>query len=384
MLVEGTKSQNANGTLQSFGCTVVGTPLETWTSGTLPNFHRRVARGELLPHTLYKRSYLYANYCRESWFFESSDNAFRVFSTTTDGMYNSPDMSLGTPSTFDVTALAHKAASSFMSRCQFDAGTALAEVMKIRGLYSGLVQSFANAVKNGVHKASSIDDLLSVWLSARYGLRPILYDIQDFEKALRSSQKKTRKVFTSAAAQAVEEVNARSPARSLGNPYFDNEYKVHVTGTISHQVSISGEITPYRVQLDPAKTAWELVPYSFVLDWFLSVGDWIDSVRLTESGLAYFASYSTKTELTRELEFVSTPKDGWNGFWSIDHSLTGVTIQRLPMELDVLKPGVRNDLSPAKVLDMLALAFQPISRHAKRRWGYVPFNHPYPVDYKIR
>lgn len=36
-----------------------------------------------------------------------------------------------------------------------------------------------------------------------------------------------------------------------------------------------------QIQLNPFVTAWELVPFSFVVDWFVNVGDWLQSQTAT-------------------------------------------------------------------------------------------------------
>lgn len=65
---------------------------------------------------------------------------------------------------------------------------------------------------------------------------------------------------------------------------------------------------------DPLSTAWELVPWSFVVDWTLPVGDWLSSLSAT-LGLAFRAgsyTYVDKVNATFEADVRYTANYGTN------------------------------------------------------------------------
>lgn len=72
---------------------------------------------------------------------------------------------------------------------------------------------------------------------------------------------------------------------------------------------------------NPLEVAWELVPYSFVVDWFLPVGDW---VRTLDAMLGYASATTSTSVLARAfwLEKGLSGKHPSNGRW-VDNSFTG-------------------------------------------------------------
>lgn len=65
--------------------------------------------------------------------------------------------------------------------------------------------------------------------------------------------------------------------------------------------------------LNPISTGYELVPFSFVLDWFVPIGDWLQNVP-DPKGLSIIDGYiSTKMEANwTEWTKIPSPAPGWN------------------------------------------------------------------------
>lgn len=60
-----------------------------------------------------------------------------------------------------------------------------------------------------------------------------------------------------------------------------DSYKLRVTWLVQAEVSISDPILYRTNQLglvNPAAVAWELVPFSFLVDWFIGVGSWLNGL----------------------------------------------------------------------------------------------------------
>lgn len=107
----------------------------------------------------------------------------------------------------------------------------------------------------------------------------------------------------------------------------------------------AGEMLP---TLTPFGTAWELAPWSFVVDWFIPIGNWVGAMEATQ-----YAIYMQNAVLTRSVKVTSQPQ--LPSRWSIRRSIAGyVADQGLPPA--VSGSGfymTREVLSPVSVLDRI-------------------------------
>lgn len=126
----------------------------------------------------------------------------------------------------------------------------------------------------GLWKRLSTSDVSSTWLSIQYGWKPLLNDIYE-------------------AMQAVERHTA-------GPRVFRKRFSVNVPGYYFDDAAVGSNNTfylwteqrrQYRIRwvesvsiprslglLNPASIVWEKLPWSFVLDWFIPVGNYLDLV----------------------------------------------------------------------------------------------------------
>lgn len=121
--------------------------------------------------------------------------------------------------------------------------------------------------------------------------------------------------------------------------------------------------------LNPGLVAWERVPFSFVVDWFIPIGDWIaqvpplHGVEVTHCFLTvvedrysklpgfYTRNYGTKTD-----------------FWTKDLEVSHYRCQRFRMDLNaILYPTWDAGISAKRATSALALLSQTFDRIAKKR-----------------
>lgn len=130
------------------------------------------------------------------------------------------------------------------------------------------------------------DALTQNWLLYRYGIMPIVYQIQDILKALDSKAKQYHR-FTESKSMEVELdfkkqfslPNARIPILS---PELTKHVKIKYDGVfrawVKDQYSI--EQLFYKTWgFNPLTTAWELTTLSFVVDWLVHVGDFLTALK---------------------------------------------------------------------------------------------------------
>jgi len=128
-------------------------------------------------------------------------------------------------------------------------------------------------------------DVPGAWLELQYGWKPLMSDVQSACQALDKANS-GRPVIASAVTMGSQPIRDRwfKTAGVDGSVGWNNQ----VTG--SHKVKVrldfrlDNPLLATFSQLgltNPAVIVWERVPYSFVVDWFLPVGDYLDAWTAT-------------------------------------------------------------------------------------------------------
>jgi hypothetical protein len=126
----------------------------------------------------------------------------------------------------------------------------------------------------------------NTWLEYKYGWMPLLMDVKGAAEFFAQqhvvrpprftvvSTDKFRKEYTFKYVDVTYgDPTVKEPVQQKG--FMDYSCKVKIWCELSY---------PHLSELqqlgltNPALVAWELVPYSFVLDWFISVGDWLTGI----------------------------------------------------------------------------------------------------------
>jgi len=198
-------------------------------------------------------------------------------------------------------------------------------------------------------KTKSAKDFGNLWLEFHFGWEPLVKDIGSAIEVLQSN-------FPDARIKGSASVKIIDRRRSDGGTIHYREttdgfaaYKLSATVTVSNpNLALASQMG----FINPAAVAWELVPFSFVVDWFSNVGDVISSMtdfvglnltrqyrtshivmnrvqRYTEDSLGLFAGGSFTTVITRRINgSFPGPSLSWKPFkgFSLARGTTAISL----------------------------------------------------------
>ena len=120
-------------------------------------------------------------------------------------------------------------------------------------------------------------DFASLWLQLQYGWMPLLQDVYAAAKHLAYLQNRP----------FVATYRVRKTALWSGTSYTSNlpTGSDRYTGWLKESHTLVAKITSVNEAAllgltNPAAVAWELIPYSFVADWFIPVGNYLEAINL--------------------------------------------------------------------------------------------------------
>lgn len=155
------------------------------------------------------------------------------------------------------------------------------------------------AGKSGAKSVTSgdvIDYASSLWLQYRYGIRPLVKSVQGVVKALESIHFKRRQTYRGSyplikTESLVSGSCSGNPISFTYNMFHTDELSVRTGLVIEESVSLSQELGVDASGM--LSLPWELVPFSFVADWFANVNDYFGALvpYLTKSPLSSWTTY---------------------------------------------------------------------------------------------
>jgi hypothetical protein len=341
-----------------------------WTKGeNVPNYHVRVRNGELIPHTNFEQfaasgvSYAGAR----AWTYTNGTGSAAYEPAWWMPITLITDQEMKSYLTNDHAVYVQKAAASIIDRGH-DTLTFLAEFASTKRMFMQLgenLKRFLELAKRSFKTSSKsykgksverrlLDHISGEWLTARYGWRTLYYDIVQLHQVLTNLQDFNRTRFSERSGTTSEFSEVVSVSTAGTSP------KVRDTVTDTVKVSVRGSVTADvevdAFRFDALSTAYEVIPFSFVFDWFINVGRSIAALKLRNRASAYVASYGYLVEVSRtwERELVSHGSDKTNVQVSGRYVTEGVYTLRVPTSVSIT-PQFSVNLSDLKVLDLVTL-----------------------------
>lgn len=194
-----------------------------------------------------------------------------------------------------VTSVVNSAIAGVRS-ATWDVLTTLAELGDIPRAFRSSLDGINKLAMKAAFKAKSRADFEQYWLTYRYGWMPLIFTVQDAIKAFNEPR----------LGMLREKTGVTEPINVSNNRVVntgDAQYTIIETLTGSRRyggmayMEADGLVSDFGV--NPLVTAWERVPYSFVIDWFFQVGTWLDATStnwLGGSSPDIVSGYSIKTD----------------------------------------------------------------------------------------
>jgi hypothetical protein len=328
---------------------------------SIPGFHKRLRRGELLPHTPWKQIFIEGSATGEvDHILTTGDGGENTFCWWSEGNYPSTidwviteeQIAAHTPSTYDMYV--QEAAAKIYSSGH-DTLTFIAELADVRHLFLSTGRKLLKLKFPRNWRQMSND-----WLSTRYGWRTLVYDIKDLHKALSKLERKKERTAERIRQKSSYEVNdyTVTPADYyyLGT-HIQDKIELSIGGSVVADVDIP------QFQFNPLQTGWEIIPFSFVVDWFVSVGKSIAALSFLCNTYSYAASCGYKITMERTLyQEIDSYKTGFlSGSRFVAGNCTYTIEERTPCHVP-LTPHYKLRLNNFKIIDLLALITQRIRR----------------------
>lgn len=222
-----------------------------------------------------------------------------------------------------------------------------------------------------------LDRSAKLWLHLRYGIRPMIGEVNGALKALERLGSKTRSGFRSdIASDTATSSNSSEGYANLGNKfYLRRKVTRKITrsayaGVLAQPVFEDANLLDLIGVGNALQGAWDLYPYSFVFQWFIDVAGWLAtwSPNIFVTPLCDWVVVTTREEKVMEITpdgHVVAPSDG--EFELIESnlvtqggfaSLTVTTKERITPAPKAYFPPLQLKVDAAKVLDLLALGRQ--------------------------
>lgn len=359
----------------------------TTTDVVTPGYAKRIARGDVINNPFYsrieKRGHSYAGYHVR----RNSGSGSTVRDYESDGWYTTPVGFATTPRPWTslyndvIRSLKNEAGARAMSQlnaADIDGLVEIAEAHKVRDAFRLRLRNFSKyldkalrvstPVKLALMTAKEINELVtSNWLRYRYGIMPNLYLLEDLLVG--------EKVWLK-----------RATARGFTNYHSAGSYEVAKSGTFYSDIHTIDEVYDVTVRAgilyrpDPINrfgfswrrllpAAWELIPFSFVADWFVNFGSVISakSMAIGVKQLAVWTAYYETYERTSTLESTWKSPSGYSNlqtptgghFCRVD-STTRLT--QISANLALRRTSISDIPHDKRLLDSWSLVSQQFNR----------------------
>lgn len=160
------------------------------------------------------------------------------------------------------------------------------------------------------------------WLAYQYGWKPLLSDVKGAAETLAQHVARPRKEMFSVSAQVEESENWDFPSWTsyTAGPSLSG-FTCVTKGGVKKRTARAGLLLTFEYRAsalaaqlgfglaDPLVVAWELTPFSFVFDWFIQVGDYLEAISALQGFKVLDGWTDELYDFRGQVAF--TPLNGW-------------------------------------------------------------------------
>lgn len=201
---------------------------------------------------------------------------------------------------------------------RFEGAVFLAELDELLvGILKLLRGSFLTLTRRG-HGVKTLRNIVmnphELWLWWRYALMPAMLDAEDLITAL----KPDRMIDRVQDGSRIERTKISGLAEQDWSPYgwLPIQWECYFKTGVGSALDILKRFDPApwgTSSWDVIRATWERIPFSFIFDWFVNVGDWLTSLRSLE--IVYAQSYATYAVESRTYISAGANQTLTNGQW---------------------------------------------------------------------
>jgi hypothetical protein len=213
----------------------------------------------------------------------------------------------------------------------------------------------------------------SMWLQYRYGVRPLISSISGILKELQKTQRPVRNTsrgkYTLHASNTSQGTLTYNASKNTYQTTVSDSYDVSCGIVIDEVIDIAQALGVDASGM--LSLPWELVPYSFVADWFINVGAFLRAVipftskspvgswtKKVRTQTVTFQITGSVAASPTQFNLLRGANELWNSTWITTTRTPGIVGPSV-----VFKPFAYKDvLADARVIDSLTLLTQKMDR----------------------
>jgi hypothetical protein len=262
-----------------------------------------------------------------------------------------------------------------------ESGKTVISLISMAGRFIKVIRMMKKLDAKGLLHELTPKELTDRYMELRYAIRPLLYDVRNFSHAIQKSMTKPRRqTFRGFAVHTDDGDHTQTDeyyySGSYGSYGHDEVYETKWSRRVDIRAGVLCELDVLNKPnvfglTQPVEALWELVPFSFIIDWFFNVGRTLSAWSPEQGTKALASWYMAKTveyqyaEHRHENHYHNIPPQSTVHLTNFERSLsdcwcdkTVVSHVRVPSPVRAVVPSFSLNLDWLKLTDLLIIGYK--------------------------